>query len=127
MIIYVYILIYVFSHDKFSVSAFSIQSYWKGAADAGPFCIKKKGSKKEKYIYSYLRLLGIYCLQKALTLEQQHPRQLAPINRLEQLENDLRDDGMNATPVPKICLTYRIRKKEPLSDTHTDTDTNASA
>ena len=25
--------------DKFSVSAFSIQSYWKGAAAAGPFGI----------------------------------------------------------------------------------------
>ena len=93
--------------------------------------VLKKGRKKEKYIYSYLRLLGIYCLQKALTLEQQHPRQLAPINRLEQLGNDLRDDGMNATPVPKICLTNRIRTKESHSDTHSDThpdaDTNASA
>ena len=50
--IYVYILIYVFSHDKFSVSAFSIQSYWKGAADAGPFCIKKK--ENDLYILIYV-------------------------------------------------------------------------
>ena len=33
---------------KFSVSAFSIQSYWKGAADAGAVLYKKRENTREK-------------------------------------------------------------------------------
>ena len=119
---------------NFQFQPFLFNPTGKAPPTRDPSVFKKKKRRKKKrkrFLYSYLRLLGIYCLQKALTLEQQHPRQLAPINRLEQLENDFRDDGMNAAPVPKICLTNRIRTKESHSDTHSDThtdaDTNASA